>query len=254
MVCFSLGNEKVMLGHKPFYYEHTKKYVIVFGTLFNDLFIIRKSKDGLKENKIKCGLFYSTKNKQLERLIENPKLQNQWESEFPRLSFELTGFNYAPYRKENTMNYSLNTGDNKLAKLSYAPAPYDLTFQLVAYTCYQEDLYQIMEQILPYFQPEYCVKVKEIPSLELKRDVHIVLNGVGIDLDNSGDYLQEMKVFTATFDFTLKGFYYGAIEDKPVILNLDNNLWSLPSGLNPLASYHAEGDLETKEIIESWEP
>lgn len=244
-----------MLGFSPFYWEHTRKYVICFGTLFNDISIIRKSRADGKESLIKCPLFYSTKSKQLERLMENPKLQNQWESEFPRLSFEITGITYAPYRKENTMHYNLKdveTGEARL--LQYSPAPYDLNFELISYTYYQEDNYQIMEQILPFFQPEYCVKVKEIPSLELVRDVHIVLNSVQSDFDNSGDYLEAVKVYTTNFAFTLKGFYYGPAQEKPVITNLDAHLWNMPSGEDWLARLHMEGDLETRTVTEeTWE-
>lgn len=243
-----------MLGHAPYYHEHIRKYVICFGTLFNDISIIRKSRFDGTEKTIKCPLFYSTKSKQLERLMENPKLQNQWESEFPRLSFEITGITYAPYRKENTLHYTLkDVGEGKSKLLSYAPAPYDIAIQLISYTYYQEDNYQIMEQILPFFQPEYCVKVKEIPSLDLKRDVHIVLGGVQSDFDNSGDYTEPVKVYTTTYDFNLKGFFYGPIEDKPIILNLENNLFEMPAGENPLATYKAEGDLITKQVTkEEW--
>lgn len=242
-----------MLGFNSFYWEHIRKYVICFGTIFNDISIVRKSRADGTEKLIKCPLFYSTKSKQLERLMENPKLQNQWESEFPRLSFEITGISYAPYRKENTLHYSLKEVESGKSKvMSYSPAPYDISLELVSYTYYQEDNYQIMEQILPFFQPEYCVKVKEIPSLGLKRDVHIVLNGVQSDFDNSGDYLEAVKVYTTVFSFALKGFFYGPAEEKPIITNLDAQLWNMPSGEDWLMRYHAEGDEETEKVTDEF--
>ena len=244
-----------MLGHNPFYHTHIKKYIMLFGTLFNDISIVRESKAGAKKE-VNCAIIYSTKSKQLERLLENPKLQNQWESEFPRLSFEMTGINYAPYRKENTLHYTVKekeTGESKI--MHYSPAPYDLNFQLVSYTYYQEDTFQIVEQILPFFQPEYCVKWREIPALDLNRDIHVVLNGLEMDLDNSGDYMEPVKVYTATFNFTLKGFIYGPAEDKPIITNTELKLWRMPTNalMEPQAIYTAEGDPETREIIkEGW--
>ena len=244
-----------MLGHSPFYNESIRKYVICFGTCFNDLSITRKSKGDGSEKTIKVPLFYSTKAKQLNHLLEDNKKPDAWHGgkEFPRLSFEMTGLSYASGRKNNTMHYTLKDGEGKSRMMTYSPAPYDLGFQLVAYTVYQEDLYQIVEQILPFFQPEYCVKVKEIPSLNLTRDVHIVLTGVNLDLDRTGDYRENYNFFTGTMDFSLKGFFFGPAETKPVITNLDAQLWNLPAGEDWLAQYHAEGDVETKTVTkEEW--
>lgn len=240
-----------MLGHSPFYHQHVRKYITCFGTLFNDIAITRKSKKGTDKT-IKCPIIYSTKNRQLNRLIENPVLNETWESVFPRLSFELTGMTYASNRKENTIHYSLNNaGDGRARLLSYSPAPYDFTFQLVVYSLYLEDLLQIIEQIIPFFQPEYCIKVKEIPSLGLVRDVVVVLTGITAELDRTGSYTENTNPYTATLEFTLKGFFYGPAEEKPVITNLESNLWYMPEGL--VSTYTAEGDLATKELVkEEW--
>lgn len=239
-----------MLGHSPFYHQHIKKYITCFGTLFNDISIIRESKKG-QNKEVKCPLIYSTKQRPLDRLAENPILNETWESIFPRMSFEMTGMAYASNRKENTIHYSLNNvKDGRARLLSYSPAPYDFSFQLVLYTLYLEDLFQIIEQILPFFQPEYCIRVKEIPSLALTRDVIVVLNSISADLDRTGNFTDSTNPYTATLEFSLKGFFYGPAEEKPVITNLESNLWHMGNDSSAMVlRYEAEGDLETREVV-----
>lgn len=244
-----------MLSHLPFYHEHFRKYVTAFGTCFNDLYIVRKSRSETNpiEKKIKVPLYYSTKTKQLDRLLEKDESRG-WENEFPRMSFEITGIQYASDRKENSMHYIAKTGDGKSRVFSYSPAPYDFSFQLVVYSVYQEDCFQIVEQILPFFQPEYNVKVKEVPSLGLTRDITIILNSVNTEFDQASEYAEVTNLFTATMDFTLKGYFFGPAEDKPVITNLEANIWHMPEGEKPLSAYKVEGDVATREItLEEWE-
>lgn len=204
-----------MLGYKPFYHKHFKKYITVFGTLFNDISIVREGQDG-KIKTVKVPLSFMHKDKALERLVQNPDLKNSWSNIFPRMVFELQSPSYSGERKENTVNFIKKDPDSYFAKMEFSPAPYDLNFILTIFSSYYEDGLQIIEQILPFFQPEYTVSVKEIPELNLERDIHIVLNSVS-HTDNIEGSFDEMRIIEWSLDFTLKGYFYGPVIEKEII-------------------------------------
>jgi hypothetical protein len=217
-----------MLGNAPFYHQHYKRYVSIFGTLFNDLSIVRKNiaVDGVDKT-IKVPLSFMSKDKALERLIQNPDLRATWNNIFPRMSFEAGSPSYAGYRKENTVNFVTKTSNGGLAKMQYSPAPYDINMILTIHVAYFEDGLQIVEQILPFFQPEYTVAAKEIPELNLERDIHIVLNSVTMNDSVMGDF-EEGRIIEWDLDFTVKGFFYGPITDRARITRVDANTFFDP--------------------------
>ena len=229
-----------MLGHQPFYHQHYKRYVSIFGTLFNDISIVRKNASaGGADKIIKVPLSFVSKDKALERLIQNPDLRASWHSAFPRMTFEAGSPSYAGYRKENTVNHITRSPSGNVAKMQYAPAPYDINMVLTVFAGYFEDGLQIVEQILPFFQPEYTVAAKEIPELNLERDIHIVLNSVTLDDRVEGSF-EDVRIIEWTLDFTLKGFFYGPITDKTIITKID-------------ASTFFEPDFDTPHVIQRFE-
>lgn len=231
-----------MLGNPPFYHQHYKRYVSIFGTLFNDISIVRKNNEvGGTDKIIRVPLSFMHKDKGLERYIQNPNLRASWHSAFPRMSFEAGSPMYAGYRKENTVNYigkKAVSGD--LAKMQYSPAPYDINFILTVYAGYFEDGLQIVEQIIPFFQPEYTVAAKEIPALNLERDVHIVLNSVTLNDPIEGEF-EDGRIIEWTLDFMLKGFFYGPVMDKAIITNIDANTFFMPDFDNPKVNQNFVG-------------
>ena len=206
-----------------FYHSHIRKTVSVFGTLFNNINVQRKDANGTSVNNVKVPLSYGPKQKFLARLFEEPDLNApEVAIRLPRMSFELTGMQYDTSVKLNKMNLLAKPnihGQNSIRN----PVPYIMSFQLSVYAKNQDDVLQVVEQIIPYFNPEYVVTIKEIPSLNISRDIPIVLQSVNATDDYEGDF-STRRVLIYTLDFTMKTFFYGPIAQnqgviKDVIVN-----------------------------------
>ena len=122
--------------------------------------------------------------------------------------------------------------------MQYAPAPYDINMVLTVFAGYFEDGLQVVEQILPFFQPEYTVAAKEVPELDLQRDIHIVLNSVTLNDSIEGSF-EDVRVIEWTLDFTVKGFFYGPVTDRAIITNIDANTFFEP-------------DFDTPQVIQNY--
>jgi len=206
-----------MLGH-TFYHQHLRKYVIVFGTLFNDIIVQRKDNSGNIVQDIKAPLAYAPREKALARIDADPDLSRKVGMVLPRMSFEMTSINYAPERKLNKIHRNVSAyGDDK-AKLyaAYNPVAYDIGFELNVYTRYAEDSTQILEQILPFFTPEWSVTMTLIPEMNWKQDVPIVLNGVSMQDTYDGDF-ETRRALIHTLNFTLKGYLWGPLRKSGII-------------------------------------
>jgi hypothetical protein len=196
-----------MLGNH-FYHSHIRKTVAVFGTLFNNIVVQRKEANGNVVNNVKVPLSYGPKQKFLTRLFEEPNLNApEVAIRLPRMSFELTGMTYDTTVKINRMN-TLAKPDIRGQTTIYNPVPYTMNFTLSVYAKNQDDALQIVEQILPYFNPEYSVTIKEIPELDITRDIPIVLQSVSYSDDYEGDFTSR-RILIYTLDFTMKTFFYG---------------------------------------------
>lgn len=231
-----------MLGHKPFYWSHFKRYIGIFGTLFNDISIVRKnSKVGGKDQIIKVPLSFVQKDKVLERFHQNPALRESWAGIFPRMAFEVGSPSYAGYRKENTVHQPNRIRSGNISSMQYSPAPYDLNFILTVFSNKMEDGLQVVEQILPFFQPEYTVNAKEIPELGIERDIHIVLNSVSLSDNVEGDFT-DSRLIEWSLDFTLKGFFYGPKTENGIITKVDvNTYFNVDLEGDPVSSLHLDG-------------
>jgi len=206
-----------MLGH-TFYHQHLRKYVIVFGTLFNDIIVQRKDNSGNIVQDIKAPLAYAPREKALARIDADPDLSRKVGMVLPRMSFEMTSINYAPERKLNKIHRNVSAyGDDK-TKLyaAYNPVAYDIGFELNIYTRYAEDSTQILEQILPFFTPEWSVTMTLIPEMNWKQDVPIVLNGVSMQDTYDGDF-ETRRALIHTLNFTLKGYLWGPLRKSGII-------------------------------------
>jgi hypothetical protein len=161
-----------------FYHSHIRKSVAVFGSMFNNISVHRKDSTGKFDSAIKVPLSYGPKQKFLARLFEEPDLNApEVALRLPRMSFELTSLQYDTSVKLNKMN-KLSLPDIHGRSTVYNPVPYILSFQLTVYGKTQDDVLQIVEQILPYFNPEYVVTIKEIPELGINRDIPIAISNL----------------------------------------------------------------------------
>ena len=166
---------------KQFYNESLRKIVVSFGTIFNNIVIVRKDGDGGTIQRLKVPLAYSPKEKFLTRLEQQPNLdQREMAISLPRMGFEISGLSYDSSRKLQRVGKfkNVNTSDAGKQYYQYNPVPYNLSFNLYSFTATAEDGLCIVEQILPYFQPDYTVTINAIPSMGIKRDVPITLNSV----------------------------------------------------------------------------
>jgi len=206
-----------MFGHE-FYHEHLRRYIVVFGTMFNNIVVSRKTTAGVVDKRIKVPISYSPRDKLLARIETDPNLRKPDAVSLPRMGFEVTSMTYAGERKLNTIQrYSIqSTSDSAKSNLVYAPVPYDINFQLSIMVKSAEDGTQILEQILPFFTPEWTNSVQLIDDLELKMDIPLVLVSVTSDDTYDGDF-ETRRALIWTLDFTMKCYFYGPIKNKKII-------------------------------------
>ena len=206
-----------MLGQQ-FYHETTRKVVVAFGTLFNNIQLVRKDNDGVVTQSMKVPLAYGPRQKFLVRLREDPDLTKQAAITLPRFGFEINGLSYDPTRKLNRVQQFKKTKSGNSNKLDtqYMPVPYNLGFELYILSKNSDDALQIVEQILPFFQPDYTLTINDMPDMSVKRDVPIVLNSISYEDDYEGDFATRRAIIY-TLDFTAKFYLYGPVTGQSVI-------------------------------------
>ncbi len=189
-----------------FYNEIFRKTIISFGTLFNNLTIKQEG------SVVKVPLAYGPTQKFLARLEQAPNLNQSVAMSLPRMSFEFTGLNYDPSRKvTTTQQFTVkNPEDNTDIKKQYMPVPYNMQFELAIMCKLNDDALQIVEQILPYFQPQYNLTVQLVESIKEKRDIPIILENVTMQDDYEGDFTTR-RVLLYTLRFTAKTYLFGPV-------------------------------------------
>ena len=200
-----------MLG-TYYYHEILRKTVISFGTLFNDIHIRHKDQSGKEISDMKVALAYGPMQKFLARLEQQPELNRATQITLPRMSFEMTNISYDSTRKAGiTQTFKASDGTN-LRKV-FMPVPYNIGFELNIYCKLNDDALQIVEQILPFFQPSLNVTIDLISSIGEKRDIPIVLNNVSFMDDYEGDF-STRRALIYTLNFTAKTYLFGKIADN----------------------------------------
>ena len=213
---------------KHFYHESLRKVVVAFGTIFNNITIHRTDSSGNVVQSIKVPLAYSPKEKFLTRLEQQSDLNNrEFSITLPRMGFEISGISYDSSRKLQKLGKFRNIKNNKdnILDYQYNPVPYNISFNLYSFTATAEGGLQIIEQILPYFQPDYTVTINAIPSMGIKRDVPIILNSVNYEDTYDGSYTTRRAV-NYTLNFTAKTYLYGPIYSQRVIKESQSDLYS----------------------------
>jgi hypothetical protein len=204
-----------------FYHELMRKYIIVFGNLFNNIYIHRKNAAGQVEQSIKVPLNYGPRDKALSLLDQKPDFTPQNAITLPRMSFEQISMNYAPQRKLNTIGkrYKTTTSDASRMTYNYNPVPYDINIALSIMVKNADDGAQILEQILPYFTPEFTVSMKPVADMDIVQDIPIVLQGVTTEDTYEGNY-EQRRALIHTLDFIVKGNFYGPVRNQEIIKNI----------------------------------
>ena len=194
-----------------------RKYIILFGTLFNNVYINRQLNSGQIAQTIKVPLTYSPKEKMLARLKGDPNLNRPVAMTLPVMSFEILGMEYDPTRKLNTINKFVNikNTDKSQQKFQYNPVPYNIQFNLNIMVKNAEDGNRILEQILPYFTPEWTATVNLVPDMGIKLDIPIILDSVDMQDSYEGDF-GERRAMIWTLSFILKGYIFGPTKKQKV--------------------------------------
>ena len=204
-----------------FYHGSLRKYVTLFGTLFNDIYINRSDSAHNVTQTIKVPLVYGPKEKSLARLEADPNLTKSVAITLPTMAFEITTLSYAPSRKLPTINRRAKQGSTPSGtKYQYNPVPYDISFSLYIMVKNQEDGTQILEQILPYFTPEWTSTINVLPEMGIKADIPLVLLNVTPQDTYEGNF-ETRRAIVWTLDFTMKAYFYGPVRESKVI-NLVN--------------------------------
>jgi len=217
-----------MLG-RYFYNESLRRMTIAFGQIFNNIQIKRKDSNNTVVQTIRVPLAYAPKEKFLTRLDQQPDLnEREMAITLPRMSFEISGIQYDGARKlTRVQKYkTVKTGiDGKVLNYNYTPVPYNISYTLNVFTATAEGGLQIIEQILPFFQPDYTVTVNAIPELNIKRDIPIILNDVNYEDSYSGDFTERRAVIY-TLGFTAKTYLFGPASTQKVIKETQTDLHS----------------------------
>ena len=202
-----------------FYHGTTRKLIIAFGSVFNNIHVEHKEADGTVLKDIKVPLAYESRKKYLARLIQDSKKNRQ----VPRMGFVFTGMEIDLTRSANQMTeFRFNHTNNDKAYALYSPIPYNFNFSLDVYSDLMDDGLQIIEQILPYFAPDFNVVIEEIPELDMRRDIPIELTAVEMSDEYEGDF-SEQRIVNWTLNFLVRGWIYPPIREQGLIKKVVTN-------------------------------
>ena len=202
----------------PTYNRVIRKMVVAFGNVFNNITLVRYNPDTSEAERVKVPIVYAGKERYVMRLQEDPYADKKVQVTLPRMSFELNGVKYDSSRKQLTNIKNFAKASNADTVLSqYNPVPYDFDFSLFVYVRNIEDGTQIIEHILPFFTPDYTLKVNLIPEMGVVKNIPVLLKDTQYEIKYEGDREQETRTIIWTLNFTVKGFIYGAVSEPKII-------------------------------------
>ena len=242
-----------MLTSQPFYWGAIRSTIVAFGNLFSNIYIERRkdnSVTGPVVQKLHIPLTYAPREKWLVKLEQDPNQENHTYTSLPRMSFEITSYIYDSERNLNKMN-RITCRTPEGASSTFVPVPWNITLSLYILTKNQEDGLQILEQILPSFNPEFSLSVNALPEMNIVNTVPFILNDVSVMDEYDGDF-ETRRFVTHTLTFTAKLNLYGPVSRPSTIYHTDVSMTSQLDLQNPFAKHHADGDPETLEITDEW--
>lgn len=209
-----------------FYWGTIRKAIVAFGNMFNQITIERKDAAGNVIQLQRVPLSYSPKQKFISKIQQQPDIDtNTFQVILPRMGFELISLDYDPNRKVSPIQQSRVVNSATTASTQYAPTPYNLNILLYIYSRNQDDALQIIEQILPYFNPDYNLSLKAIPELNITNDLPILLSTIGFSDDYEGDEPSRRSIVW-TLSFTMKLNFYGPVSKQGIIRKVNTNLFN----------------------------
>ena len=204
-----------MLQNNPYYWASIRKLVIAFGSIFSDIHVVRFNAAGNAIKTILVPCEFGPKEKWYTRNIQDPMpgVNDQLEMILPRIAYEMKGFVYDNSRKLTSTGRTVKAlvSDKTTLQTQFNPVPYNFSFETNIMTKTMEDGLQIIEQIIPFFTPDYTITILDIPELSLNKDIPIVLNGVSHEDTWDGSF-QDRRTVTWTLDFTVKGYLYPPVQ------------------------------------------
>ena len=218
-----------------FYHQTSRKMVVAFGTLFNTIEVRRTNSSDEVTEVVKIPLSYGPKDKMLARITSDPNLSSSVALTVPRMGFELTSMTYDSARKLNTIGRNVAKGTTGLKK-QYNPVPYNYDFSLFIFVKNAEDGTQILEQILPFFTPEFTITMTLISGMDIKMDIPLVLNDVSSEDTYDGDFATRRSIIW-TLNFSMKGYLYPNIEDNAKVITsttVDTHLMTEDTATEPV--------------------
>ena len=196
-----------------------------FGNLFNDITMVRYNPDLTESERFLVPIAYASKESYVMRLEEDLNLDKKIQMTLPRLSFEMTGLAYDTSRKQNTniKNFASTTSG---VKAQYNPVPYNFDFNLYLYVRNIEDGTQVLEHIIPYFTPDYTIKLNMVPEMGVIKEVPIVLNSCVSDITYEGNREKDPRMIVWTLNFTVKGYIFGKTTATGLITNSITSIYN----------------------------
>jgi len=219
-----------------FYHQTSRKMVVAFGTLFNNIEVRRTNSSDAVTEVLKIPLSYGPKDKMLVRISADPNRDSTTVAlTVPRMGFELTSMTYDSARKLNTLGRNVKTGTTGLKK-QFNPVPYNYDFSLYIFVKNAEDGTQILEQILPFFTPEFTITMSLVSGMDVKMDIPLVLSGVSSEDTYDGDFATRRSIIW-TLNFSMKGYLYPNVVDNAKVITssvVDTHLMSEAVAAEPI--------------------
>lgn len=232
-----------------FYWGTIRKAIVAFGTMFNGITIERKDSNGNVVQIQRVPLSYSPKQKFLAKIRQQPNVdETNFQVILPRMGFEMIALDYDPNRKISPLQQNRTLNSSTTASAQYAPTPYNISVLLYIYAKNQDDGLQIIEQILPYFNPDYNLTLKAIPELDIKNDLPILLNTIGFEDDYEGD-MTTRRAIIWTLSFVMKLNFYGPVSKQGVINRVVANTFRNADLTNQLQTITIDGTSNTANSI-----
>lgn len=232
-----------MLSGNHYYHRTIRKLVVAFGSIFNNMRMVRydqSTNSSVEIERINVPLMYASKEKFYKSIMAVPDLENPVNLTLPRMAFEMNGITYDPLRKISNFQDQFAEG-LPLGLKKVKVTPYNFDFNLYAFVRNTEDGAQIIEQVLPYFTPDYTVKVDFVGITDWEMDVPIVFNSITYDDSHEGD-TESTRSIVWTLNFTMKAYLFGKIDDIKMIRKATANIYDNTFETNPLKSMSLRWD------------
>jgi len=227
---------------QTFYFSTIRKYVILVGTLFNDIRVVKKDSSNNEISLVRVPITYAPKDKMLARVFQDPNINRPSATmPLPMISFEMGKMEYDGTRKLHTTGRSTvkspTANSQSIFNYQYNPVPYNVSFKVYVYAKNVEDGTKIIEQILPFFTPDWTTRVNLIPEMNIIMDIPVVLNNISYSDDYADGDMSETRKIVWTLDLTVKGYIYGPVKSSGIIkfVNIDFYIPPVPDGQLPSA-------------------